>query len=286
MQIKRVAITEKGKKYFIKNKSISLNISEGEIPRLDMDKNLVTTTKGENIHLYDANFKDNFVNIQKPAAIINPKDAGMIIAYTAMTKNFVVIDAGAGSGALACTLASLCKKVYCYDINQKHVDAVNQNIKDLDLDNITCELKNIYNCDEINIKEKVDLMTIDVPEPEKIFETAKKCLKEGGYLVLYTPQIYQAQNAILKLDNDFHYEFTTEIIKRDWEIDEKKLRPAHTMLGHTAFLTFIRFYPKKVEMDKSKLKKKSNPRKEARLERLSHKKVISEEEQGNMMSDF
>ena len=65
MLIKRIAITPNGKKYFIKNKSISLNISEGEISRLDMEKSLVTTKKGENIHLYNSTFKDSFQNIQK-----------------------------------------------------------------------------------------------------------------------------------------------------------------------------------------------------------------------------
>jgi len=281
MQIKRIAIVENGKKYFIKDTNISLNVSEGEIPRTKMKEDLVETTKGNFIHLYDANFKDNFQNIQKPAAIINPKDAGMIVAYTGMTKDFVVIDAGAGSGALACMLASLCKKVYSYDINEKHVLAVNENIKNLDLKNITCELKDIYTLDP---EERVDLMTIDVPEPENVLETAKKGLKAGGYLVLYTPQINQAQKVIEKLDNNFHCETTLEIIKRDWEIDDKKLRPSHNMLGHTAFLTFIRFYPKLNDVKISK--KVTNARKDARLERAKHKKTISEKEKGNMISDF
>lgn len=280
MKVKRIALSPSGKKYSINDLNISLNINEGELPRTKLKEDLIQTSKGEYVHLYDANFKDNFVNIQKPAAIINPKDSGMIITKTGMTKDFIVIDAGAGSGALACTLASLCKKVYCYDINEKHVEAVNQNIQDLELNNITCELKDVYTLDPV---EKVDLMTIDVPEPWRVLEVAKKALKKGGYLVLYTPQITQAQKAILELDQDFHHEVTCELIKRDWEIEGEKVRPSHTMLGHTAFLTFIRYYPKLV---KTNIVKKTNPKKSARLERLKHKKELNAEEELKTMNSF
>lgn len=278
MKIKRIAVSENKRKYFIQDTNVSFNTNEGEIPRTEMNKDLVETSINEKIHLYDANFKDNYVSIKKSAATINPKDAGMIIAYTNLTKNSIVIDAGAGSGALSCMLASLCKKVYSYDINNDSVKLVNKNIQDLELDNITCELKDIYNLDPM---EKVDLMTIDVPEPEKVLNTAKKALKNGGYLVLYTPQINQAQKAIAMLDDDFHYELTCEIIKRDWEVSDKKLRPSHNMLGHTAFLTFIRFYPKKCKLNPN-VNVKS--RKEARLERGKNHKSISEEEEAELLN--
>ncbi|MGE0793415.1 MAG: methyltransferase domain-containing protein, partial [Candidatus Woesearchaeota archaeon] len=240
----------------------------------------VKTKNGEILNLYEPSFNDNFQNIKKSAAIINPKDVGMIMAYVAVTRDFIVIDAGAGSGALCCSLAAICKKVYSYDVNQGHVDIVNENIKKLKLNNITCELKDIYTLEPV---EKVDLMTIDVPEPWKVLDTAKKSLKEGGYLVLYTPQITQAQKAVEELDCDFHHEITCEIIKRDWEVDSQKLRPSHRMLGHTAFLTFIRYYPKKVEI---KLKPKINSRKEARLERAKKHVVASEEEKEQLVNEF
>ena len=279
MKVKRLAITENGRRYYIKDTNVSFNISEGELPRTELAKDLIKTSTGEHIHLYEPTFKDNFQSIRKPAAVINPKDAGMIISYTALTKDSVVIDAGAGSGALSCTLAALCKKVYSYDIVPEHVEAVNKNIKDLELKNITCELKNIYDLEPV---EKVDLMTIDVPEPEKVLATAKKALKAGGYLVLYTPQITQAQKVIALLDQDFHHEATLELIKRNWEVSEKKLRPSHKMLGHTAFLTFIRYYPKLVKINPTII----SGRKEARLERAKHHVVASEDEKESLMNEF
>ncbi len=279
MHIKRVAINESKRKYYIKDNNISFNISEGEIPRDKIKNDLVQTSSGENIHLYDATFKDNFQNIKKPAAIINPKDVGMIISYTSMTKDFVVIDAGAGSGALSCSMAALCKKVYSYDNVEEHVKAVNKNIEDLELKNITCELQDIYT---LNPVEKVDLMTIDVPEPWRVLETAKKALKNGGYLVLYTPQINQAQEVVAKLDDDFHHEITCEIIKRNWEVKDSKLRPSHKMLGHTAFLTFVRYYPKQIKLNP----KGFNSRKEARMERARKHVNASEEEKENLVRKF
>lgn len=280
MQIKRIAITDNKRKYYIKDKNVSFNISEGEIPRTEIDKDVITTSIGNNIHLYEPTFKDSFVNIKKPAAIINPKDAGMIIAYTSLTKDSVVIDAGAGSGALACSLAALCKKVYAYDVVEAHVKAVNKNIEDLELKNITCELQDIYTLDPV---EKVDLMTIDVPEPQKIIVTAKKALKVGGYLVLYTPQISQAQNAVAELDDDFHHECTCELIKRNWEVKNNKLRPSHKMLGHTAFLTFIRYYPKQIKLNP---KPTSDSKKDARVERGKKHRFASENEKTDLINDL
>lgn len=281
MHIKRLAVAENGRRYYIKDKNVSFHTNEGRISREDMDKDIIQTKNGEHIHLYEPVFKDNFQMIKKPAAVINPKDAGMIIAYTALTKNSIVIDAGAGSGALTSTMAVLCKRVYSYDVNEKHVKAVKQTIKDLELDNATCEFGDIT---KITPPEKVDMMTIDIPEPSEVMETARKALKPGGYLVLYTPQITQALRAVEKLDQDFHHENTCEIIKRNWEVSERKLRPSHTMLGHTAFLTFIRFYPKLVEVKKRG--PKMDPKKQARLERAKHRHDASQAEKEQVMGDF
>ena len=93
---------------------------------------------------------------------------------------------------------------------------------------------------KVKAPEEADLVVLDLPNPVEAIANAKNLAKQSGYIVFYTPHITQAQEVINALDDDFKFITTIEIIQRRWEIDEKRLRPKHNMLGHTAFLTIAR----------------------------------------------
>ena len=85
------------------------------------------------------------------------------------------------------------------------------------------------------------MITLDLPEPWKALKQAEKALKKGGFLVCYLPQISQTIYLIKKLkSSQFTHIKTTELISREWVIDEKKARPSNIMIGHTGFLSFAR----------------------------------------------
>lgn len=243
MRIEKIAVTKENRIYPIEDLNRSFYISEGCIDRQDMidakHQGVLKTTIGEEILFCDANFKDNYDRMKRGPALIIPKDVGFVIAECALNKNSVIIDAGAGTGGSTCLLAGLCKKVYSYDIEPKHLKVVKENCERLDLDNV--ELAEGDIC-EIENPEKVDLMLIDIPNPQNVLESAKRNLKQGGFLVLYTPHINQVQEVVRLLDGDFKFVTTIEIIQRRWEVDAVRLRPKHNMLGHTAFLTFLRLF--------------------------------------------
>ena len=70
---------------------------------------------------------------------------------------------------------------------------------------------------------------------------AYNALKAGGFLVLYQPHISQVQEGVIVAQKEgFYHQVTTEIVQRDWVVEEKKLRPKHMGLMHTGFLTFLR----------------------------------------------
>lgn len=243
MRIPKIAITEEKRIYPIEDLNRSLSLNEGGVDRqilIDAKHDgIVKTTTGQDLLLCDANFKDNYSRIKRGPALIIPKDVGFVIAECALNKNSIVIDAGAGSGGSSCLLAGLCEKVYAYDIEPKHLKIVKENCERLDLENVELTQGDIC---EITNPQKVDLMLIDIPNPKDVLESAKRNLKQGGYLVLYTPHINQVQEVVRLLDEDFKFMSTIEIIQRRWEVDKVRLRPKHNMLGHTAFLTFIRLF--------------------------------------------
>ena len=81
---------------------------------------------------------------------------------------------------------------------------------------------------------------LDVPEPWRALDTAKKVLKRGGWLVGYTPCITQAMHLVEALGTDWHHVKTCEVIEREWKVRGQAVRPVTKDFGHSAFLTFIR----------------------------------------------
>ncbi|MFP4523572.1 MAG: methyltransferase domain-containing protein [Candidatus Nanoarchaeia archaeon] len=252
MKLKKLALNKEKKIWPIYDLTISVNLPEGAIDREQLlsqqkkeNKNgVVKTSKDKPVFLCDPTFKDAYDRMKRGPASIIEKDVGMIIALIGLTKNSVILEAGSGMGALTAQLAALCKHVYSYEIHEKHLKIAKDNVAMLDLDNIT------FVCDDVTTttqlpEKKVDAAIFDLPNPQTALATAKKVLKDGGYLVFYTPQITQAQEVFKSLGEEFKYLTTLELIQRRWEIDDKVLRPKHSMLGHTAFLTVIRYFSMK-----------------------------------------
>ena len=166
-----------------------------------------------------------------------PKDIGYIITATGINRNSIVLDAGSGSGALACYLAALAKKVITYEIREDFIKIVKENKKKLSLKNLTVKQGDVFD----KIKEKnMDVIILDLKDSWKAIDNVKKALNKNGFLVIYNPQITQAQEFVNKIDEDFKYIKTIELIERHWRIEDKIVRPDFKGLGHTGFLSFFR----------------------------------------------
>lgn len=205
------------------------------------DGTRVKTSKDKEFTVFDATPYDRYRRLKRVAAIILPKEAGAILANTMIDEESVCVDAGGGSGALTCFLAQYVKKVYCYDIRQDHLDTVKKNVDTLGFTNVELAIGNVYESIPV---ENADLITLDVPEPHLALDHVAKSLKAGRFLVCYLPNANQVQalvNAVFARPNqDFVVTKNLEIIEREWEVSDRKNRPASTGLMHTAFLTFIR----------------------------------------------
>lgn len=241
--IKRILITKHGKKFYAKDLDQDLHTQYGFVKKDD----LKTAKEGESIKsntdkeffIFGPSFIDLYRKIKRDAQIIPLKDVGFIIAETGINKESRILDAGAGSGALSCFLASVAKEVITYDIREDFIEIVKKNIEFLGLKNLKVKNKNIY--DEIEENE-IDVITLDVPEPWNAINRCSKALKPGGFIVSYSPSIPQVAdfvNAIRKNEN-FVYLKTVEISEREWEVEERKVRPKSASIGHSGFLSFAR----------------------------------------------
>ncbi len=181
-----------------------------------------------------------FKKAKRLPQIVTPKDASLILAYTGVPSNSLIVDAGSGSGFLAIFLAHYCSKgkVVTYEKNPKFVKATRENIALTGLKNITVKEKDILK----GINEKnIDLITLDMKDAEKMIENVYAALKPGGWLAVYSPHIEQVKKII---DEIRKYEFsqmkTIENIFREWQSEHDYTRPKTLGVMHTGWITFAR----------------------------------------------
>ena len=235
-------LMNKKDKFLIKDTSKDFHTKHGFFRKEDLKKKagskITSNTKKEFI-VFDPYFIDLYKKIKRSAQIIPLKDIGLIVAETGINSKSKVVDAGSGSGALACFLANIVKEVTTYEVREDFVKIVDYNIKFLNLKNIKIKNKNIYDgIDENN----VDLVVLDLPEPWKAINAVKKSLKVGGFLVSYSPTIPQTADFVNEInkDKDFVHVKTSEIIEREWEVEGRKIRPKSQQIGHSGFISFVR----------------------------------------------
>lgn len=243
MPIKKVLITRQGRKFYAKDDSQDVHTQYGFIGKEELKKakdgDLLKSNTNEEFFIFAPAFIDLYRKIKRDAQIIPLKDIGLIIAETGINRESKVLDAGSGSGALACFLAGIAKEITTYEIRKDFIGIVESNIGFLGLKNVKVKNKDIYG--EIDDKN-IDVIVLDLPEPWKAIDNCSKALKPGGFLVSYSPSVPQAAdfvNAVRKNER-FVYLKTAEIIEREWEIEDRKVRPKSRGIGHSGFLSFAR----------------------------------------------
>ncbi|MGC9157106.1 MAG: tRNA (adenine-N1)-methyltransferase [Candidatus Micrarchaeia archaeon] len=179
-----------------------------------------------------------FRKLRRGPQVILPKDIGIIIAYSDIDKNSACVDAGTGSGWLAVALARICKQVTSYDVRDDFLEIAKKNKEMLGLDNLVLKKGDVFK----KIEEKeVDLVTLDMPNPEKALKNVKKALKKGGTVVSYLPNVEQVKKYVEKLQKlGFTDIYTVEVIVRDMLVRKEGTRPTNKGLWHTGYITFAR----------------------------------------------
>ena len=197
---------------------------------------LLASNTGFEFRVLDAGFRDRYQRLRRGPQVMLPKDAAAIIAMTGIGKESVVVDAGAGTGAMACLLGHVAKQVFSYDVRKDFAELAASNAALLGLKNVTVKNKSVAEVDERN----VDAVCLDLPDPWNYVVAARTALRPGGYLSSYSPHAHQMQQLVAGLAPHFLHVRSFEVIERDWVVDEKRLRPQNTGLLHTGFITIAR----------------------------------------------
>lgn len=184
------------------------------------------------------NFPDFLSCCKRGPQIIIPKDIGTILAETGVSNGWKCLDAGGGSGFTAMFLANAVKPdgvVYCYEKSKNHYKLIKKNLEISGLKKYVV----LKNKDVINLEEKdLDLAVLDMKGAEDVLPKISTCLKQNGWLIVYSPHIEQ-QKAVIENANRLMHLKTIETIQREWKINNYT-HPKPKGITHTGFLTFFR----------------------------------------------
>jgi tRNA (adenine57-N1/adenine58-N1)-methyltransferase len=243
---KIVLVDKKGRKYLVEAGRRQLHTDFGV---LDLGNavgaspgDVIKSHLGEEFVILMPRVIDYLQKMRRIPQIMLPKDAAQIIAYTGLGPGDNVVDAGAGSGALAIFLGNIVRpngRVISYEVREDFARVAEQNVKLAGLrDVVTIKLKDIYQgIDESDL----DLVALDLPQPERVIAHAEKALKPGGHLAIFSPCIEHVQRVYAEMPRfKFINHTTIECIVRGFEVKPGATRPKTRMIAHTGYLTFAR----------------------------------------------
>ena len=185
---------------------------------------------------------DKIELLHRKAQIILPKDAFQLIGMCNISSGSIVIEGGAGSGALTMVLAHFVApsgKVTTYDNREDFANIAKNNLRNAGLDKYVDIV--IGDAADGFSEGNVDAVVLDIPQPWVAAEHAWNALKPGGYFAAYVPTTNQVERFVKTLKEHRFIEIRTiENLQREMVVGEGGVRPSFDMLGHTGYTTVAR----------------------------------------------
>jgi tRNA (adenine57-N1/adenine58-N1)-methyltransferase len=188
---------------------------------------------------------DFVLSMPRGAQVIYPKDAAQIVGFGDVGPGMRVLEAGAGSGALSCSLLRAVGsegRVTSYERREDFADVARANVAaffgelpaawDLRLGDLAD-----HPADEV-----VDRVVLDMLEPWAVLPTIAAALRPGGVLVGYVATVTQLSTYVeaLREQGLWTEPHAWETLLRPWHAVGLAVRPEHRMVAHTAFLVTAR----------------------------------------------
>ena len=156
-----------------------------------------------------------------------------------------VLEAGAGSGALTCSLLRAVGEhgeLHSYELRPDFAEIARRNVEAFFGDRAQglarCTVGDVAECAETGF----DRIILDLLTPWEVLDLVDRALVPGGVLIGYvatTPQLSELVEA-LRERGGYTEPRAWETLVRDWHVDGLAVRPDHRMIAHTAFLVTAR----------------------------------------------
>lgn len=204
---------------------------------------VVTATSGTQYLALRPLLTDYVLSMPRGAQVIYPKDSAQIVAMGDVGPGARVLEAGAGSGALTCSLLRAVGpegSVVSYEVRDDHAEVAEQNVERFfggmpgnwqlrrgDVDEVAATGDEPY-----------DRVILDMLSPWEALPNVAAVLRPGGVLIGYVATVPQLSRLVetLRAAGSFTEPESWECLLRPWHVVGLAVRPDHRMIAHTAFL--------------------------------------------------
>jgi tRNA (adenine57-N1/adenine58-N1)-methyltransferase len=190
---------------------------------------------------------DYVLAMPRGAQVIYPKDAAQILMWGDIHPGARVLEAGAGSGALSCSLlravgpeGSVCS----YEARADHAEHARRNVAEFfgaAPPNWVLLVADLGRADAKRAGA-VDRAVLDMLAPWDVLHAVRARMVPGGVLVVYVataPQLSSTTEA-LRDQECWTEPQAWETVLRPWHAVDLAVRPEHRMVAHTGFLVTAR----------------------------------------------
>jgi tRNA (adenine57-N1/adenine58-N1)-methyltransferase len=197
---------------------------------------------GKDFYVFRATIMELMESLERGPQIITPKDAATIVFRLGLRAGDTVLEAGVGSGALTMALLNSVMpsgKVISVEVREEYASRARRNI---DRAGLTAywDLR-IGDVKTIDLGTPVDAVSLDMPDPWQALDNIDRCLRPGGRISIYVPNMNQVSEAVSGLrEHGYQQIDALENIQRRIEVHPGGIRPSYDTLGHTGYMVFGR----------------------------------------------
>ena len=223
--------------------------AKGSISHDDLiaqSEGIVVTSSGGTQFLAMRGLLNEFtVSMPRGAAVIYPKDAAQILMSADVFPGARVLEAGAGSGALTCSLLRAIGssgRLISYERRADFANLARRNVEsffgarppswELRVGDLVGSLTG----------EPLDRVILDMLAPWDCVTALAEVLVPGGVFCAYVTTTTQLAQTVetLRVHTGFSEPEATESMVRAWHVEGLAVRPRHNMVGHTGFVITAR----------------------------------------------
>jgi len=215
------------------------------------DGNVVRSSGGTPYVVFRPLLADFTLAAKRGAAVVYPKDAAQIVAFADVFPGARVLEAGAGSGALACwllravgdqgTLVSFERRPDFAEIARRNVEQFFGGPPPA-WQLVIGEFGRPEDDHGLAEPNCFDRVILDLLAPWDCLEAAAVMLAPGGLACCYVATTTQLSRTVEALRGHGGFDEPTawETLVRGWHVEGLAVRPEHRMVGHTGFLVTAR----------------------------------------------
>lgn len=206
--------------------------------------------------------RDFVLSMPRGAAVVYPKDSAAIVGLADIFPGATVVEAGAGSGALTCTLLRAvgpAGRVHSFERRDDFAAIARGNVERFlggPQPGWTLRVGDLADAAIVSPSDgserpgdredqpdgipagSVHRVVLDMLAPWDCIDVTAQLLVPGGILVCYVATTTQLSRIAesLRVDGRFTEPEAQELLLRGWHLEGLAVRPQHRMNGHTGFL--------------------------------------------------